>query len=119
VSSEDCLFCKIVDGQVPSEQVATADGIVAFKDKFPRAPVHVLIVPVEHIESAHELDLDGAHVDVLTGCFRLARHIAEEQGIADGYRITTNIGRKGGQAIEHLHFHVIGGRQLGHIDDRG
>lgn len=119
MSSRGCLFCGIVAGQIPSEQVATADGIVAFKDKFPRAPVHVLIAPIEHIDSAHDLDLDGTHADVLTRCFRLARLVAEEQGIADGYRIATNIGRKGGQAIGHLHFHVIGGRQLGHIDDRG
>jgi histidine triad (HIT) family protein len=119
MNRENCLFCEIVTGQLPSEQVATADGIVAFKDRFPRAPVHVLIVPVEHIGSAHDLDLDGAHADLLARCFQLAKHIAEEQGIADGYRIATNIGRKGGQAVEHLHFHLIGGRQLGHIDDRG
>jgi histidine triad (HIT) family protein len=119
VSGEHCLFCKIAAGEVPSEQVATADDIIAFKDKFPRAPVHVLIVPVEHIDSAHNLDLDGPHADLLARCFQLAHRIAEEQGIANGYRITTNIGRKGGQAVGHLHFHVIGGRQLGHIDDRG
>jgi histidine triad (HIT) family protein len=117
--SENCLFCKIAAGQAPSEQVATADGVIAFKDKFPQAPVHVLIMPVEHIESAHHLDLDGAHADLLVCCFRLAHMVAEQHGIADGYRITTNIGRKGGQAIAHLHFHVIGGRQLGHIDDLG
>lgn len=114
---EHCLFCKIVKGEEPSEQVASADGIVAFTDKFPRAPVHILVVPVEHIDSAHHLT--DAHTDLLAGCFRLARQIAEKQGIADGYRIATNIGRKGGQAIPHLHFHVIGGRQLGLIDDGG
>jgi len=119
MSGGDCLFCKIASGQEPSEQVATTDGIVALKDKFPRAPIHILIVPVEHIRSAHDLDLDGAHADLLARCFQLAQRIAEEQDITDGYRITTNIGRKGGQAIDHLHFHVIGGRQLGHIDDRG
>lgn len=119
MSSERCLFCKIVSDEVPSEQIATANGIIAFKDQFPRAPVHVLVVPVEHIDSAHDLDLDGVHADLLVRCFRLARRIATEQGIADGYRIATNIGHKGGQAITHLHFHVIGGRQLGHIDDRG
>ncbi|MGH8887149.1 MAG: HIT domain-containing protein [Egibacteraceae bacterium] len=119
MSGEGCLFCKVVSGQVPSEQVATADGVVAFKDKFPQAPVHILVVPVEHIDSAHDLDLDGAHDDLLAHCFRLTQRVAEKYGIADGYRITTNIGRKGGQAIGHLHFHVLGGRQLGHIDDRG
>lgn len=119
MNTKDCLFCRIVAGQASSEQVATAEGVVAFKDKFPQAPVHVLVVPVEHIESAHDLHLDGAHADLLARCFRLAHVVAEEQGIADGYRIATNIGRKGGQAIPHLHFHVIGGHQLGHIDDRG
>ncbi len=114
-----CLFCRIAAGDEPSERVAAAGGIIAIKDKFPRTPVHILVLPVEHIDSAHALDLRGGHADLLAGCFRLAQRVAEGQGIADGYRITTNIGRRGGQAIAHLHFHVIGGRQLGHIDDGG
>lgn len=115
--SDDCLFCAIMAGDAPSERVAEADGIVAFRDKFPLAPVHVLVTPVEHIPSAHALD--DRHADLLNRCFRLARQIADDEGIADGYRVATNVGRKGGQAIAHLHFHVIGGRQLGHIDDAG
>jgi histidine triad (HIT) family protein len=117
VRIENCLFCQIVAGDVPSEQVGADDGVIAIKDKFPHAPVHVLVLPVEHVDSAHALELKGAHADLLVSCFRLAQRVAENQGIAEGYRIATNVGRRGGQAIDHLHFHVLGGRQLGHIDD--
>lgn len=113
-ASADCLFCSIVAGDSPSDRVAEGDGVVAFRDIFPRAPVHVLVVPHEHIDSAHALTDD--HTDLLACCFAMAHQIAESEGTADGYRVTTNIGSKGGQAIPHLHFHVIGGRQLGHID---
>lgn len=112
--SAECLFCSIVSGDAPSEQVASGDGIIAIRDIYPRAPVHVLIVPHEHLDSAH--DLTAEHSGLLSRCFALAREVAEIEGVADGYRITTNIGSRGGQAIKHLHFHVIGGRQLGHID---
>jgi histidine triad (HIT) family protein len=110
----DCLFCSIIAGDSPSDRVAADEGIVAFRDIAPRAPVHVLVVPHEHIDSAHALT-DG-HDELLGRCFRMVRRVAEQEGVADGYRVTTNIGRKGGQAIPHLHFHVLGGRQLGHID---
>lgn len=110
----DCLFCRIVSGDAPSAHVASAAGVIAFRDLYPRAPVHVLVVPEEHVDSAHALT-DG-HGELLAGCFRLAREVAESEGIADGYRVVTNVGTKGGQAIAHLHFHVLGGRQLHHID---
>lgn len=113
----DCLFCRIVAGKEPAEIVTSTDTAVVFEDKFPRAPQHLLIAPREHLDSAHELtDRDSA---LLSECFRLAREVAEQRGIADGYRVATNVGTKGGQAIEHLHFHVIGGRQLGYIDSEG
>lgn len=112
--SSDCLFCSIVAGDAPSEHVASGDDVIAIRDIYPRAPVHVLVVPHEHIDSAHELTDD--HSDLLARCFSLAREVAEAQGIADGYRVTTNIGSRGGQVIQHLHFHVLGGRQLGNID---
>lgn len=114
MSDSECLFCQIVAGKTPSDQVASDGGVIAFRDIAPRAPVHVLVVPERHIGSAHELN--DADADLLVGCFRLARTVAEQEGIADGYRITTNIGSRGGQAIPHLHFHVLGGRQLGHVD---
>lgn len=110
--AEDCLFCKIVAGELPSDRVAEIPGIVAFRDIHPRAPVHVLVVPEEHIPSAHHLEDDG----LLARCFALARQVAVQEGISEGYRIATNVGTRGGQAIPHLHLHVLGGRQLAHID---
>lgn len=113
----DCLFCKIVAGEIDADRVAETDDLVAFRDIAPRAPVHVLVVPRLHLESAHALT--DEHRDLLAACFRTAQQVAESEGTADGYRIATNIGRRGGQEIPHLHFHVIGGRQLGHIDSEG
>lgn len=111
---KDCLFCGIVAGDLPSEQVGANDSAVAFRDINPRAPVHVLVVPCRHVDSAHDLGADDG--DELAAVFALAREVAEVEGTADGYRITTNVGRRGGQMVDHLHFHVLGGRQLGHID---
>lgn len=110
--AEDCLFCRMVAGEVTAERVASADGLIAIRDIAPRAPVHVLVVPERHVASVHDLD----DVDLLGACFALARRVAESEGIADGYRVTTNVGERGGQSIAHLHLHVLGGRQLGHID---
>ncbi|HWB72860.1 MAG TPA: HIT domain-containing protein [Egibacteraceae bacterium] len=110
----DCLFCKIVAGEEAAERVAADNGIIAINDKYPRAPVHVLVIPEVHVDSAH--DLTDEHHELLAGCFRLARRVADQQGIAEGYRVVTNIGPRGGQAIPHLHFHVLGGKQLGHVD---
>jgi histidine triad (HIT) family protein len=112
--SSDCLFCSIIAGDTPSTKVAEGDGVLAIRDIYPRAPVHVLVIPHQHLASAHELGAEQS--DLLGRCFALASEVAEAEGTADGYRITTNVGTKGGQAIPHLHFHVIGGRQLGHID---
>lgn len=110
----DCLFCAITAGGSPADVVHREEGIVAFRDIHPRAPVHVLVVPERHVDSVHHLTDDDA--ELLTGCFRVARAVAEAEGIADGYRVATNVGTSGGQAIPHLHLHVIGGRQLRHID---
>jgi histidine triad (HIT) family protein len=114
--ASDCLFCQIVQGEAPSDIVATAEGVVAFRDIHPRAPVHVLVVPERHIDSADDLgpDDDG----LLTACFALAREVARVEGTEDGYRIATNVGQRGGQLVPHLHFHVLGGRQLGAIDSK-
>lgn len=110
----DCLFCNIIAGDEDADYVARVDDVVAFRDKYPIAPTHVLVVPNTHIPSAHHLD--DEHSPLLANCFALARDIAEREGIAEGYRVATNIGTRSGQAIAHLHFHVIGGRQLGGID---
>ncbi|MEX2505290.1 MAG: HIT domain-containing protein [Egicoccus sp.] len=110
----DCLFCSIVAGDIPGERVAESDAAIAIRDIAPRAPVHVLVVPREHVGSAHDLGEQDA--GLLSDCFALAREVAESEGIVDGYRVTTNVGERGGQSVHHLHFHVLGGRQLGHID---
>lgn len=112
--ASECLFCRIVAGDEPSDRVGEDSGVIAFRDLFPRAPVHVLLVPERHLDSADDLTDD--HADLLATCFRLGRRIAHEEGTADGYRIATNVGSRGGQAIGHLHFHLLGGRQLAHID---
>lgn len=114
MTQQECLFCRIVAGEEPAETVAETDRLVAFRDKYPRAPVHVLVVPREHIGSAHELGEE--HGPLLQACFRMAQRVADQEDIADGYRIATNVGSRGGQAIGHLHFHVLGGKQLGHVD---
>ena len=114
VSDDTCLFCRIVAGTEPSDTVASNELVIAFRDKYPRAPVHVLVVTREHVDSFHALDDDD--LETLVAVTQLAREVAETEGIADAYRLATNIGAGGGQAIPHLHFHVLGGRQLLHID---
>jgi histidine triad (HIT) family protein len=114
VADPDCLFCRIVAGDEPAEMVAEGDHVVAFRDKFPRAPVHVLVTAREHLPSAHAVG--AAHTDILTEAFAMTRGVAEDERIADGYRVVTNIGAGGGQVIPHLHFHVLGGKQLGPVD---
>lgn len=114
--ADECLFCRIVTGEIPSERVAAGNGIIAFRDVAPRAPVHVLVVPERHVPSAHSLTDADEDVTLLRDCFALCREVAANEGIQDGYRVTTNVGERGGQSISHLHFHVLGGRQLGHID---
>ena len=104
-----CLFCRIVAGEIPSTTVAEDDTIVAIRDIAPRAPTHVLVLPREHIPSAAELtDSDARTVGRI---FAAAAEIARSEGIAEGgYRIVTNIGTWGGQTVDHLHFHLLGGR---------
>lgn len=108
---EDCLFCKIIAGEVPSTKVYEDEFVYAFKDINPLAPVHILVVPKEHISGADKID-DGNSAAVAK-VFEAAAKIAREQGIAeDGYRIVTNVGENGCQSVKHLHFHILGGRKL-------
>lgn len=111
---DDCLFCRIIAGEEPATFVGDSEHAVAFRDIFPRAPIHVLVVSRDHLDSIHEVT--RAHDEVVGDMLALTRQVAQFEGITDGYRVATNIGRRGGQMIPHLHFHVIGGRQLGHID---
>ena len=107
----DCLFCKIINGDIPSQKVYEDEKVYAFRDIEPQAPVHILIIPKEHIASANELKEENA--SVAGHIFAVAAKIAKDEGIADGgYRIVNNCGQDGGQTVGHLHFHMLGGRSL-------
>lgn len=107
----DCIFCAIVAGEIPGDIVYEDDDVVAFKDINPKAPVHVLIVPRRHIRSVN--DITDADAELVGHIFVVARKIAEETGIVEtGYRIVSNNGPEGGQEVDHLHIHVMGGRQM-------
>jgi len=107
----DCLFCRIVRGEVPSDRVHEDETVIAFRDIAPRAPTHVLVIPREHIESA--ADLGEAHGPLLGRLFEVAAEVARREGIEPrGYRIVTNVGPDAGQSVPHLHLHVLGGRPM-------
>lgn len=106
----DCLFCKIVAGEVPSEKVAERDAVLAFKDINPGAPTHVLVIPKEHISSAS--DLSSTHAQILSEIFDVIEDVARSSGLERGHRIVTNVGEDAGQSVPHLHFHLLGGRSL-------
>ena len=107
---ENCLFCKIIAGEIPSEKVYEDDEVLAFKDINPMAPVHILIIPKEHINGADELNESNAAVTskILTVASRLAKELKMD----NGFRIVTNVGSDGGQTVRHLHFHILGGTKL-------
>ncbi len=106
----DCIFCKIVAGEIPSAKVFENDKILAFKDVNPQAPVHILVIPKEHIASADEIR--GENAPVVAEIFKSIPQIAVGAGLANGYRIITNIGEDGCQSVKHMHFHVLGGTKL-------
>lgn len=111
-TDHDCVFCRIIGGELPSERVYEDDEIVAFRDIAPAAPVHVLIVPRRHVVSI--ADLDDSDQAFLGRLMLAAARIARDEGIADdGYRVATNVGLLGGQSVDHLHVHLLGGRQMG------
>lgn len=110
----DCIFCKIVAGEIPSTKVYEDDQVLAFNDINPVAPVHVLVIPKKHLASVN--DLTAQDSTMLGHLFAACQHVAREKGIAEtGYRVVTNAGKDSGQVVFHLHFHVIGGKSLGHI----
>lgn len=109
---DDCLFCKMNNGSIPAPRIAENDHAFAIRDINPRAPIHALVIPKEHIPTAH--DLRQAHGDILGGLFELAAQVADIEGVADaGYRLAFNVGDASGMTIWHLHLHVVGGRKLG------
>jgi histidine triad (HIT) family protein len=110
---EDCAFCKIVAGQAPGEIVYRDDQVTAFRDIHPAAPTHVLIVPNQHIASINELGLE--HEPLIGHLFTAARQIAGQEEIAhSGYRLIINTGPDAGQAVFHLHLHLLGGHRMRH-----
>ncbi len=110
----DCIFCKIIAGEIPSKQVYKDDLVTAFYDINPVAPVHVLIVPNEHIPSVNEVE--ERHEAILGRMFTVAKKIAADHGIAEGgYRLVVNTGADGGQEVFHLHMHLLGGRKMGKL----
>lgn len=106
----DCLFCKIIAGEIPSTKVYEDDMVYAFKDIDPQAPFHAVIVPKEHIVSAAEISSENSIF--VAKIFEAASVIAREQGLDNGFRIVTNCGKDGGQTVGHLHYHMLGGRLL-------
>jgi histidine triad (HIT) family protein len=110
-SDPECLFCRIVAGDLPSTTVHEEEDLVAIRDIAPRAPTHILIVSREHIPSA--ADLAASDGPLLGRAFELAASLARSEGIAErGYRVVTNVGAWGGQTVDHLHFHLMGGRSF-------
>jgi histidine triad (HIT) family protein len=108
----DCLFCKIVAGEIPATTVLETDHSLAFRDLNPQAPTHVLVVPKEHV--AHAGELTAAHGEGLGDLFQTAARVAAQEGVAaGGYRLVFNVGDDAGNTVPHLHLHLLGGRTLG------
>ena len=106
----NCIFCKIIAGEIPSAKVYEDDSIYAFRDINPMAPVHVLIVPKTHIESANGITAENS--SYVARIFEAIPKIAASEGLENGYRVITNCGEDGCQSVKHLHFHLLGGKKL-------
>lgn len=105
-----CIFCKIAAGEIPSSKVYEDDKILAFRDINPQAPVHVLVIPKTHIPSLDGINEDNA--DVVAHIFTMIPKIAAAEGLSNGYRLVSNCGPDACQSVPHLHFHILGGKQL-------
>lgn len=107
----DCVFCKIADGSIKTDSIYEDDKMIVFNDMSPQAPVHMLAIPKDHIESANELNDENA--DIVGHIFKVIAKIAKDKGFAEsGYRIVNNCGKDGGQTVKHLHFHILAERSL-------
>lgn len=107
----DCIFCKIASKEIPSEILYEDDKVIAFKDVNPQSPIHILVIPKEHIESANHVD-DG-NSNLIGHIFLIIKDLAKKLGIdKEGYRIVNNCGEFGGQTVSHIHFHILGGRKF-------
>lgn len=106
----DCIFCKIANKEIDSELIYEDDLVVAFEDLNPQAPIHLLIIPKEHIASAADIDEDNSHI--IGRIFEVISQLGRELELEDGYRIVNNCGEDGGQTVDHIHFHMLGERKL-------
>lgn len=106
----DCLFCKIVNGDIPSTKVFENDKVLAFRDIAPQAPTHILVIPKQHIENLSAITPENS--GVLSDIGEAISIIAKQEGIADSFRVISNIGEGAGQTVFHLHFHIIAGKKL-------
>ena len=107
---ENCLFCKIVAGDIPSTKVYEDDTVLAFRDIAPQAPTHILVIPKQHIGSVAEVTAENSAV--VAHIFEVIAKVAAQEGLTEGYRVVSNCGDHAGQTVKHLHFHILGGRQL-------
>ena len=107
---DNCLFCKIIAGEIPSSKVYEDEYVYAFRDINPQAPVHILVVPKEHICCADAID--GTNSMAAAKCLEAIAKIAKAEGLENGYRVINNCGADGGQTVMHLHFHILGGVKL-------
>lgn len=106
----DCIFCKIADGEIPSKKAYEDDKVCAFYDLQPQAPIHILIIPKEHISSAAEITEENSCI--VAHIFEVAAKLAKQLKLSSGFRIVNNCGDDGGQSVEHLHFHLLAGRSM-------
>ncbi len=106
----DCLFCKISAGEIPSAKVYEDEYVYAFRDIAPQAPVHILVIPKEHIASAGEVS--AANSQAVAKCFEAISKIAEQENLEDGFRVISNCGENAGQTVKHLHFHILAGTKM-------
>ena len=107
---EDCIFCKIIAGEIPSAKVYEDDYTFAFRDINPQAPTHILVVPKQHITGVSAIT--GENSAVAAKCLESVARIAEQEGLVNGYRVISNCGADAGQTVPHLHFHILGGKAL-------
>ena len=106
----DCLFCKIVAGVIPSTKVYEDETVLAFRDIAPMAPTHILVIPKAHISSVAEVTAENS--GVVAHIFEVIAKIAKDEGLEEGFRVVSNCGPHAGQTVHHLHFHILGGKQL-------
>ncbi|ADE13271.1 histidine triad (HIT) protein [Nitrosococcus halophilus Nc 4] len=110
MGNTDCIFCKIIEGKIPATLVYEDDQVIAFKDIHPKAEVHLLLVPRTHIPSLNELEIK--HEGLISHMLLLLPHLAHRQGLQAGFRTIINTGRGGGQEVDHLHLHLLGGNRM-------